>query len=140
MIRTIASTGTINSSVENFRISPPLPLNQESLHAFAGIDLARVNVAFGVGRHHVQPMKTTAGVPKKYEMTQRFAVRAVHDPDDIVHYVREIDEGLDGPRERQAARGSPIQCFGCDGELSNEFSILREYLHAIGATVGGIDH
>ena len=70
------------------------PLNQEALDAFSSVDLAGVDVSFGVGGYHVQPVEPAAGVAEEAEVAKRPAIVAVHDPDDIVHDVGDVDKGL----------------------------------------------
>src|SRR6059036_1937417 len=119
--------------------SARVPLNQESLHALSGIDLARVDIAFRVGGHHVKPVKTAAGVAEESEVAERLAVRAVYDPHDVIHDIRDVDEARVRSREGQAAGRPAIQGFGRDGEFPHERSIPAKDLHAIRAAIGGIN-
>src|SRR5436309_7782048 len=97
-----------------------LSLDQEPLHALSGIDLARVDVAFRVGGHHVKPVKTAAGVAEESEVAERLAVRAVYDPHDVIHDIRDVDEARVRSREGQAAGRPAIQGFGRDREFPHE--------------------
>src|SRR5438105_12180451 len=83
-----------------------LPLNQEPLNAFAGIDFTSVNVTLRIGRDHVQPVESAAGMAEEAEVTQCLSISPVHDPHDVVHDVGDIDEALIGTRKCQASGGS----------------------------------
>src|SRR5262249_2153289 len=114
------------------------PLNQETLDPFSRVDLACVDISFGVSGDHVQPVESSASVAEEPEVAERPAIGAVNDPDDIVHYIGNINEGLLRPRECQTARGPTIERFGCNSKFPHETSVFGKDLHSIRATISSI--
>ena len=87
----------------------------------------------------MKPVESAAGVAEESEVSEGFAVGAIHDPHHVVHDVRNVYKRLFRPREREAPGGSPIQGIGRDRELSHELSVLGEYLHTICASIGSVN-